>query len=65
MPSGAVISKDEPTHEKLPSSETDTRARVEGDGMEAHIETSSKDSKATAKEDKTETKEDKPEDASK
>jgi len=63
MPSGSENSKDEPTHEKLPTdhttSETVTKTSVEGDGMDAHIETkstsketSSKDSKA--KEEKTE-----------
>ena len=52
MPSGAVISKDELTSEKLPSDhKTSESARVEGDGMEAHLETK-KETKS--KDDKTE-----------
>lgn len=54
MPSGGVIAKEEPTTEKLPSDHKKA-PRVEGDGMDAHLETGEKESsKEKSKDDKTE-----------
>lgn len=67
MPSGGVISKDEPTHEKLPSSDSGpvSRARVEGDGMDAHIEKDTGNKSASTEISKdTKIKDDKPEEDS-
>lgn len=65
MPSGGVITKDEPAHEKLPSDSDNKKpaARVEGDGMEAHLETS--DKKESTSKESTKTKDDKSSDEDK
>jgi len=57
MPSGGAITKDEPAHEKLPSDDKKPAAKqpsVEGDGMEAHLETGgNKEKDSKSKDDKS------------